>query len=160
MLIEAGCEGSAEHEQPLDHSIENAGPWIVWRRSMPHAGTWPDLDTVADRLEAHGYQTRVIVIVRDHFPVVRSQVQAVHAATTEEAERRIPEACGRIFDFIGRRKLAARVFTYEGIVHCPDGFRLAMVEWGIAVDPKPVDGNEKYLTGASLEPVADGHGAE
>ena len=144
-LIDGGCHGTDEHEQPLDQTFDGAGDLIVWRRSLPHAGDWPDLNELADRLQLLGYEARVIVIVRDHYSAVRSQVSQIHAATTEEAERRIPEALRRIFEFITRRELPARLFTYEGLVHQPEAFQLAMQEWGMEVNPKPFDANRKYI---------------
>src|SRR5581483_9496380 len=88
-LIAAGCQGCGDHAQDLDASLDGAADLIVWRRSLPHGSLWPDLREMLLALRSHGYAVQVLVTVRSHYCMVRSQIRARHVQTSSQAERNI-----------------------------------------------------------------------
>lgn len=76
-FIEAGCRGSAEHRQPmddLDFRYPDEQP-IVFHRSLPHGGKWPDLREIADRMAECGYDIVPIFSYRKTDYLVAHQLR-------------------------------------------------------------------------------------
>ncbi len=161
-LIAAGCEGDATHAQRFDRpeALARAGDLIVWRRSLPHAQCWPDLDGDLARLQQHGYRdVRVIALVRNDYCTVRSQVWGCepHTTTFEQAGRQVTGALRRIASFVLENNLPCRWMTYESVISESqrDIFKRALAEWGLDLTALPSirDENQKYLEAwATLPP--------
>lgn len=90
-LIEnGGYYGTDEHIQPLDsfvlghkflnEIIPNDIQKVVFRRSIPHAGVYPDLNKIDTLFLNSGFKTTWIVVIRDLAEVVRSKISRGHAA--------------------------------------------------------------------------------
>lgn len=90
-LIEnGGYYGTDEHIQPLDSfvfgqkSLQELVPddqqKVVFRRSVPHAGGYPDLNKIDTLFLNSGCKTSWLVVVRDLAEVTRSKISRGHAA--------------------------------------------------------------------------------
>jgi len=144
-LIAAGCQGWGDHAQGFDTSLDGAGDLIVWRRSLPHGSQWPDLRQMLLALRCHGYDVRVLVIVRSHYCTVRSQIRARHVENQSQAERNIAQAMCRIVSFVSESNLPVRYVTYEEVVHNSEAFSRTLEQWGLKWRTGLRDGNAKYL---------------
>lgn len=153
VLLGAGCQGSADHDQAFDRRLDDARNLIVWRRSMPHGSgsqrRWPDLDNeLLTPLVRRGFQVAVFATIRSHYCMVRSQLAVPHVSSLREAEGNIPEAMLRIASFASRNALPLRYVTYEEIIHCNEAFVRGLAEWDLRPMRLPflIDGNPKYLS--------------
>lgn len=114
VMVRAGCHGSAEHQQPWDVQPPDGVSPVVWRRSVPHAQAWPDLEAMVAALTDRGYAVRAVVTCRAWWPTVHSQVAAGHVRSVSEAVEHLRVAYPFIF-----RQLAAtpyQVVPYEALV--------------------------------------------
>jgi len=149
LLVRMGCIGSGEHEQALDQGLPKAdGTPVVWRRSYPHRGEWPDLGAMVKKAKAAKYEPVALVIVRDHEATARSQVAAPHVESYGLALANIAEAQGRVLDDVRAAKLDWRLVTYEGLIARPHGTLAWIGDW-LGLPPvlgeALTDGNAKYL---------------
>jgi hypothetical protein len=124
ILIDAGCYGNDGHYQSMDGrgyrgEFYDRPPRIVFRRSVPHAGLWPPIQKLIERMRQAGYEVTVLVTVRDLTATARSQVLRNHEASTLKAHDNIDRAYRWIFDEVTRAHPAGlHVVPYEaGILH-------------------------------------------
>lgn len=75
-LVAAGCSWKQGHESYQDdyHFEEMESPF-VFRRSLPHAGEWPDLEKNIDSLIKADFYVHVLFIIRDFFATASSVVR-------------------------------------------------------------------------------------
>jgi hypothetical protein len=89
-LIEnGGYYGTNEHIQPLDEfifgqkTLDQLIPEdkqkIVFRRSVPHAGGYPDLNKIDTLFLNSGCNVKWLVVIRDLAEIVRSKISRGHA---------------------------------------------------------------------------------
>lgn len=146
LLIAAGCEGDDGNEQRWDEGLPQ-GDQVVWRRSLPHGGVWPDLDEVLWGLNGRGYQVLFLVMSRDWHAMGDSQVQAGHVSDMETALKHIRDAYSRICATLTITGYPFEIVNYETLVR-PGGEAVArlMERLGLTI-VRPVDiydGNAKY----------------
>lgn len=145
ILIAAGCYGDDTHEQRLDHAIPENEPLLVWRRSVPHRGEWPNITGYLCDLQQAGYEVTTLIMSRDWHSMAISQEQAPHAADVDIAQRNIRDAYRHIFKY---RIGVFEIVNYEALTQRPEGTiryllcRLGLPEVGIV--PAVYDGNLKY----------------
>jgi len=90
MIEHGNYWGTDEHIQPLDDFIYGRIPIdsivpsdvekVVFRRSIPHAGNYSDLNRIDTQFLNAGYSTKWLVVVRDLAEIVRSKLSRQHAA--------------------------------------------------------------------------------
>lgn len=120
ILIDGGCRGSAEMEQPFDHVIppvESTPVPIVWRRSVPHGGKWPSIGSLLLLLVSRGYEPYAVVMFRDWLATVKSQVSHGHVKTHEDAWINVQRAYKHIM-----RGIAVAPYimvSYEALIQYP-----------------------------------------
>lgn len=150
LLISAGCWGDDGHEQRLDGMNREAlvrlgPPLIVWRRSVPHAGEWPNVAGLVSGLRDCGYSVTALVMSRDWHATACSQLAAPHAETVAEALANIQRAYRDIF--AGLDGVPYEVVNYEALVlHGRPVLRYLMRRLGLD-EPCGVtvyDGNAKW----------------
>ena len=114
-FMEAGCEGSDQHFQPMDvQGFLHQPDMIVFRRSLPHAQMWPDVEDIRDMIAVEGYDVEIIGIKRMNFAVIASQTRGnQHAKDKEHALRNIKKANATI------DKFADEIVQYEDFVTNP-----------------------------------------
>lgn len=109
LLVSGGCSGIGGHDQPFDGPVGNIivlepkPEHIAMHRSFPHGNRWLGLDVLIDQLADHGYQTTVLIAVRDPSACVPSQILGGHTKTIAEAEAHIDRAYREIFAGLERR---------------------------------------------------------
>lgn len=150
LLVAAGCQGDAGHEQPWDVTLPTDETPIVWRRSFPHGDTWPLLGELVDYLQEQDYQITVVVTLRAWWATLRSQIAREFAVNEQEGLQHVQEAYRRIFDVLSEEEISYVMLEYEDLVQRP---RQA-VAWlcaALGLDrpayvPAIYDGNAKHVT--------------
>jgi len=98
LLQASGGYGSSEHNQPMDDLNFEARPeTIVFRRSVPHSGRWPDLKRIARRMLSCGYEVKFVRMHRQRNFLVRSQIRVGHVPRESQAHAEI-ERAGQLMD--------------------------------------------------------------
>jgi len=146
LLVAAGCAGTDAHHQWWDREAPTAER-IVWRRSVPHGGRWPDVERMVWDLREAGYAVRAVVTTRDWFPAAMSQ-NGQHVRSLEQAYANLKRALPIILAHLQEAGVDYELVSYEGLVARPR----QMVAWltGRLGLPMPgqieeiVDGNEKW----------------
>ena len=116
IFVGVDCAGSYGREQPWDDETPDED-LIVWRRSFPHRGEWPDVSEMIDLLTEEGYEASPIVMSRDWHCTARSQVNNHRPKSMEEAIENIRQAYLYIFDAIDG--LPYEIVNYEALVLRP-----------------------------------------
>ncbi len=147
ILIEAGCTGWDGHFQPFDKEPIGDQDPIVWRRSVPHNGTWLALGELLARL--YDRDVHVIITMRDWTCAMSSQVRNKHAKTRVEALEKLRKAYREIFEQVNALQLPYTVLVYESMILNPDVALKAFVrELGLnpnIVAPTVTNENLKYF---------------
>jgi hypothetical protein len=149
LLIHAGGQGDGDAVQRWDASPPSGESPIVWLRSVPHAGQWPDLVGWLEGLHGTGYAVQVVVTTRDWFAQACSQVRAGHVYTSSQAERHQQAAYLAIFAALARLEVPFLLLSYEALVQHPHAVmrrlcdRLGLTWPGTLPEPI-VDGNLPY----------------
>lgn len=128
LLMNAGCFGSDEHQQPIDEALDNdtffdrlfqGEEKIVVRRSWPHGidHKAPDVKGIFETLESKGYEVRFVVTMRSWPTMIESQIDAEqHASTRWEAYENIVDATTKIFYWIKRLKAPFIIVNYGDLL--------------------------------------------
>lgn len=153
VLMHWGCHGEGGHGQMLDSDVwwrhdpfMTFPPKIVWRRSLPHGGVWPDFTQMLRRLEDRGYEPHFVITIRSKTPMVRSQVQAGHVRHTGVGEFKVLQALSLITNFVIAHEVPYSMVTYEGLIHQPLLAKALAQELGLKYRPfKFADANAKHL---------------
>lgn len=146
ILIGAGCLGSSEHLQPFDHEIPSNRELIVWRRSFPHKGQWPNVPSLISTLQWRGYHVVGVVTLRDFSCMAKSQVRTHRPDTLREAISNIRKAYVTIFTGLGKNPFFT--VSYEELILRP-ALALESTCKLLGLEPTTdfeeiADGNEKY----------------
>jgi len=115
LLIAAGAHGSAGHVQQFDRRPPDGLTPIVWRRSFPHGGQWPDAESMIYLLRHRDYAVRAIVTVRDWLPACMSQVHAGHVTSQAQADQNMRQAYLRIFEALAVTDTPYIMVTLAGL---------------------------------------------
>lgn len=116
ILISAGCVGDDGHGQRFDNSPPREESLIVWRRSVPHANGWPDIEKQVESLKQSGYAVHAVVTIRDWAACIPAQIRAGHARNKERSIQRSRRAMAHIFSSLWGVGVPYEVVTYEALV--------------------------------------------
>lgn len=127
LLIALGCWGDGGHYQPLDRQIrerkvslvKSGDKDIVFRRSIPHSGKYPDIVDIANVFLRAGALPILIVTTRNWPCMALSQVKNRHARSVEEAYGKIRKAEKIIAEDIERGGLSYLKVHYDFLVMHP-----------------------------------------
>lgn len=108
LFVEIGCVGGFTHHQPLDKFVQGGGgieqhgedARFVFRRSVPHNLSWPDLGDIDKRFKEHGCETLWIVLVRDWYALAHSKARQGHTKALDEAYGKLVPQYNHIFKCI------------------------------------------------------------
>lgn len=117
LLIDWGCKGNAATTQAWDSGPPKDAELVVWRRSFPHGHTWPDLVAMAGALRDNDYKVFGVIITRDWYPMLKSQVAAGHTQSVAEGAQEQQKAYPLIFGQLAEAGVPFVVTSYEGLVH-------------------------------------------
>jgi len=142
ILLNAGCEGSlgqsrnwhpkkkvlSEHDskpwdsnspvdqQPWDNKAPSYQPLIVWRRSLPHGGQWPDIQQMVQHLQASNYVVQAIVVKRELTAAIQSQIKWQHVKDESVARENIAKAIQHINQAIHQTGIQRLDINYEALI--------------------------------------------
>jgi hypothetical protein len=122
--------GTDAHIQPLDDfvygraSISSIVPKdverIVFRRSIPHAGNFDDLNKIDTMFLNAGYQTTWLVVIRELSEIVRSKISRQHAKDMTDAWMQTVYQYNYIFMQIASKSSDVYFFPYTTFMKNPD----------------------------------------
>ena len=141
ILCDAGCWGTASHEQAWDARFPDGLSPIVWRRSLPHGAEWPNLTAMIDGLRDNHYDVFGLVMVRDWFAMESSQRRFRDDDVTTNTQRAYRDI------FLALQDVPFIVVSYEALLVRPDAYAtrlLERLELSQPVTVAAIDGNEKY----------------
>lgn len=164
ILVAAGCQGDEGHEQRWDAGLPvrvpsmPEGAPLVWRRSVPHGGRWPDLVTWIQGVRDRGYAVQAVVTTRDWRCMVESQVLAGHVRTPGQAKGNIERAYDSIFGALGLALAPFVTLSYESLVQRPERVQVWLAETlRLPTVPRVTvyDGNAPYWARVSTRDAGD-----
>ncbi len=161
ILIAAGCAGDDGHEQRWDAETPTVDK-IVWRRSLPHGGQWPKLQTMLSCLYDANYAVQGLIMSRDWYAMSQSQVAAGHARNTDQAIWHSQQAYAKIFEALSAAFVPFEIVNYEALTQRPEltvARLLDRLDLMKLRDVSIQDGNAKYY-GDSLRAMAQAADAE
>jgi len=94
MFVEAGCFGQDTNGQKLDlvlggqdtfERVVGNSEKLVFRRSIPHSKTWPDINGIHLFFESKGFTPLWLITCRDWYSNIRSKIKRGHANKWEKA---------------------------------------------------------------------------
>lgn len=148
IFVKGGCFGDFTHDQKLDNGDESnfKKDLIVWRRSYPHGGQWPDLEFMYNYLKGRHYKVYVVVMTRDMHAMALSQVKT-WKRVYDGAINSIRTAYATIFSQLLRANLPYIVVSYESLVQ--RGIEvlkktLPLIDFEAPESFEFYDGNEKW----------------
>jgi hypothetical protein len=119
LFIDGGCDGSDEHIQPFDADIPVAiDTDVVWRRSVPHDGVYPNIEDMCAQVAIRGYDPVVVVIYRNWACNAHSQVLRGHATNYSHAIERIRLAWNHIMRCV--QDIPYSIVSYFFITEYPE----------------------------------------
>ncbi|MFB9759841.1 hypothetical protein [Ectobacillus funiculus] len=117
ILMKAGCLGSDQHAQIWDNDpFPSPSQPIVFRRSIPHNKTWPDIPRIVQSLREKGYTVQAVVTARDWHATSKSQAK-LHVKNQSEAYANLGKVYPYIFDALAKENVPYILVTYESIIH-------------------------------------------
>lgn len=173
ILINAGCIGHAGNHMPWQpenkvllrdlekpwesESPTDVQPWdkkppidedpIVWRRSIPHGNTWIDITRVIRDLKSRGYLTTVIIVTRDTYSGIQSQLKWGHVVSLEEGKAKISQAYIHIFRHLLWTQVTYTMVNYEALALYPKAQDFLLQQLGLPLPERrwpAYDGNRKW----------------
>lgn len=117
-LIDAGCEGDADDVQRWDTQDPDA-PLIVWGKSVPSNGEWPDIRRMAARLWRLGYEIQAVVITRNWHATIQSQLRHGRVGDEGAALANLRRAYSHIFTGLAAAGIDYVVCHYDYLVTAP-----------------------------------------
>lgn len=162
ILVHAGCHGhSGDHanwdkqwqagvhndNQPWDHALPTDEDPIVWRRSVPHLKNMPDIKNMVDSLEARQYEVTGIVITREPYAALQSQLKWHHVKNLATGITNIEKAYKYIFSQLEKANIHFVMTSYEALVNYPEAQDLLLQQLTLELPETrlPVwDGNKKW----------------
>jgi len=150
ILMACGCYGDGTHMQRIDmQGIPEGEPLLVWRRSLPHAGQWPDLLQMVQRLRDRRFrEVQALVCTREWSAVMCSQVANGHVQDAWQAEANLRVAYPYAFDRLRGAGVPYVMGSYEALVQHGEAMLAPLLErLGLASQgdlEELVDQNAKY----------------
>jgi hypothetical protein len=144
-----GYEGDHGHSQPWDDMKFREYPdRIVFRRSVPHGGAWPDIVGILQKMQMANYTPYGIFTWRDPRYMALSQVKGHHVANTDEGLDNIAKAVvymDTAFQEIGWRPTPVRYEAFIANEHYRSALH-GLFTTGVGETPfKVYNGNSKYV---------------
>ncbi len=117
-LISAGVYGDHDHVQRLDNlDFYDRPDIIVFRRSIPHAGVWPPINTLHRMMTVARYTVHTFIMWRKEEFTILSQIKRKHVTNKKQAKKNIKKAVKLIGEFSHGKE--CEVVGYEHFVTDP-----------------------------------------
>ena len=144
--------------QPWDRQLPTTEDPIVWRRSIPHGKQWVDIEDMINILKERRYSVHVIVLSRDPFSAIQSQLKWRHVKDMEKGMANISRAYLHIFQHLLRSKTPYTLFNYESLASYPKAQDFLLEQIGLELPERrwPIyDGNRKWHDTKAEDTLAD-----
>ncbi|MCP3932130.1 MAG: glycosyltransferase family 2 protein [Bacteroidetes bacterium] len=144
--------------QPWDRKLPTNEDPIVWRRSLPYGKEWTNLTKMIRSLQGRAYVVKVVVVTRDTYSGLQSQLKWQHVEDIEKGKSNITQAYLHIFRHLLKSGVAYTMVNYEALAHYPKAqdFLLEQLELELPERRWPVyDGNKKWHNKKPKEALAD-----
>lgn len=130
MIENGGYWGTDAHIQPLDEFVYGRQPIeaivpqevdkIIFRRSVPHANNFEDLNIIDTHFLNAGYKTTWLVVLRELSEIVRSKVSRQHAIDNTQAWMQTTYQYNWIFENISNKSSGVYFFPYTLYIKKPE----------------------------------------
>lgn len=133
--------------QPWDRQLPTVEDPIVWRRSIPHGKQWIDISDMINVLKERHYAVHVIVVTRDPFSAIHSQLKWRHVKKLEKGKANVSRAYLHIFQHLSRSKTPYTLVSYESLAFYPKAQDFLLEQIGLELPERrwPIyDGNRKW----------------
>lgn len=144
--------------QPWDRQLPTEEDPIVWRRSIPHGKQWVDIADMINILKERHYAVHVIVVTRDPFSAIHSQLKWRHVKSMEKGKANISRAYLHIFQHLSRSKTPYTLVNYESLATYPKAQDFLLEQIGLELPERrwPIyDGNRKWHDIKAEDALAD-----
>lgn len=122
-LIEAGCNWQQGHESyQINYKFDEIESPLVFRRSLPHAGRWPNIRNIVYAMENTGFKIHILFTIRDFNASAKSTIQRGYQGTIDDCYFRQRNAIVSIGEFLVHHHAEFTYVTYEGFC-LSEGFR-------------------------------------
>lgn len=143
-FIKSGCYGDSTIDQRMD-DMNFSESLIVFRRSLPHGGIWPNIHQIINTMQQAGYRVYPVIILRDKSYTIKSQVKNQHVANETEAAENINYAVEYAYRSFAAVGLNPAVVLYEMFVKYPEVRALLFKSMGLMPPLMEfIDGNLQY----------------
>lgn len=125
-LVSAGCFEDPRHRQYMDdYEFEKCPDLLMFRRSLPHRGEWPDVDEIYDQMYRANISVKMLLIFRDWYCTARS----VHRRDPNRTIPKIEENMQAALDIMGKfAYMLTTYISYESFCLYPEFRRWLFVE--------------------------------
>ena len=137
-FVNAGCTYCDKAE--VDKYLAKEQPLnMVLRRSLPHAGLWPNIDQIARQMEGRFYEVNFLWIIREQYAAKQSVIARKENYLPFEYEKAVQVIADKL------DKLGGRLVSYEYFVFSAAYRKQIFSELGLpAPEMEFYDGNKKY----------------
>jgi len=140
-LVSVPLPGDVQHEIHTEELLqarinENAGlPHIILQKSMPCNKEWWNIVDMVSILHKVGYQSRFILVTRNHHATCKSLMNRHAPDTIDEATGWIDKAWACIFSSLLSYQGIFMITSYESLCYEPVNTIHSICEWsGIHID--------------------------
>lgn len=136
ILIKAGCYGSYEHVQDIDQEIPDKN-LIVWRRSVPHAQKFPNIEAMIKVLRKYNYSVAAFITNREWHSLMNSQILTrPHVKNQSRSFQNLQLAYPHIFTALTNQRIPFIVISFEAMIYSQENYINRMLS---LFDLPPVD---------------------
>ena len=144
--------------QPWDKQLPTNEDPIVWRRSMPHGKEWININSMIQILKERAYTVHVIVVTRDTFSGLQSQLKWRHTKDIKTGKTNIKKAYLHIFRHLLKSGVEYTMVNYEALASYPKAQDFLLEQLGLELPERrwPIyDGNRKWHNIKPEDALAD-----
>ncbi len=144
--------------QPWDRQLPTVEDPIVWRRSIPHGKQWIDISDMINILKERHYAVHVVVVTRDPFSAIHSQLKWRHVKSLEKGKANVSRAYLHIFRHLSRSRTPYTLVSYESLASYPKAQDFLLEQIGLELPERrwPIyDGNRKWHDIKAEDTLAD-----
>lgn len=145
-------------QQPWDQKLPTDEDPIVWRRSIPHGKEWINITSMIYILREREYAVHVIVVTRDTFAGLQSQLKWRHTRDIETGKANIKQAYLHIFRHLLKSGAEYTMVNYEALALYPKAQDFFLQQLGLELPERrwPIyDGNRKWYNINPEDALAD-----
>lgn len=147
-LIEAGCHWEQWHEAyQKNYKFREMKSPFVFRRSLPHAGRWPNIRNIVNAMENAGFDVHILFTIRDFNATAKSVIRRGYQGSEKDCYYNQTGAIIQVGEFLAHHHAEFTGVNYEAFC-LSEGFRKWLFNDRLGL-PYPENfeikyGNDKY----------------